>query len=539
MAGQYARYPVSGGGGGVTSLNTLTGAVVIAAGSGLTLTPAGNTLTLSANNAGTVTSVGLADSTGLFTVSGSPVTSSGTLTLASLNSQTAKSFLAAPTASSGAPTFRGLVLGDLPTQANNTILGNISGITAAPLALTVAQVNSVLPVFTSTLNGLAPLSGGGTTNFLRADGTWTTPAGGGSVSSVSVVTANGFAGTVANATSTPAITLTTSVTGILQGNGTSISAATTTGTGSVVLGTSPTITLGNGTGLPLTTGVTGVLPLANGGTNANLTASNGALPYSTASAIALLAPGTSGQALVSAGAAAPVWSWPSVPTAVKTTTYAIAASDTLVLVDASSASFTTTLPTAVGISGATIRIKRVDQTLANAVTLATTSSQTIDGVTTKTLATQYEEWAVVSDGSNWRVISHTFPQSWVAYTPTFTGMGTVINNATFWRRVGDSMEVNSFFTVGVATAVTAKMSFPTGLSLDTTKISSGTTRCGAGNQVAITSSLIILSDSSNTTVFQFANVANGTNFTPQVGTAALGSANTALTALVPISGWNG
>jgi hypothetical protein len=51
-------------------------------------------------------------------------------------------------------------------------------------------------------------------------------SGGGTVSSVSVVSANGFAGTVANPTSTPAITLTTSITGIVKGNGTAISAAT-------------------------------------------------------------------------------------------------------------------------------------------------------------------------------------------------------------------------------------------------------------------------------------------------------------------------
>lgn len=94
-------------------------------------------------------------------------------------------------------------------------------------------------------------------------------AGAGTVSSVSVVTANGFAGTVATATSTPAITLTTSVTGILSGNGTAISAATTTGSGNVVLATSPTlvtpalgtpsaVVLTNGTGLPISTGVTGL-----------------------------------------------------------------------------------------------------------------------------------------------------------------------------------------------------------------------------------------------------------------------------------------
>jgi len=36
--------------------------------------------------------------------------------------------------------------------------------------------NAILPLFSDTIAGLAPLSGGGTTNFLRADGTWA-PAG--------------------------------------------------------------------------------------------------------------------------------------------------------------------------------------------------------------------------------------------------------------------------------------------------------------------------------------------------------------------------
>ena len=33
--------------------------------------------------------------------------------------------------------------------------------------------------FTNTTEGVVPASGGGTSNFLRADGTWATPAGGG------------------------------------------------------------------------------------------------------------------------------------------------------------------------------------------------------------------------------------------------------------------------------------------------------------------------------------------------------------------------
>ena len=45
--------------------------------------------------------------------------------------------------------------------------------------LTATEATALLNTFTSSLKGLAPASGGGTTNFLRADGTWAAPSGGG------------------------------------------------------------------------------------------------------------------------------------------------------------------------------------------------------------------------------------------------------------------------------------------------------------------------------------------------------------------------
>ncbi len=118
-------------------------------------------------------------------------------------------------------------------------------------------------------------------------------AGSGTVTSVSVVSANGFAGSVATATTTPAITLSTTITGILSGNGTAISAASTTGSGAVVLATSPTLvtpalgtpasgTLTNCTGFPtaqlagLGTGVATALAINVGSAGAFVTF-NGAL----------------------------------------------------------------------------------------------------------------------------------------------------------------------------------------------------------------------------------------------------------------------
>ena len=46
-------------------------------------------------------------------------------------------------------------------------------------APTEADQTAYLTEFTSTDKGLAPASGGGTTKYLRADGTWATPPGGG------------------------------------------------------------------------------------------------------------------------------------------------------------------------------------------------------------------------------------------------------------------------------------------------------------------------------------------------------------------------
>jgi len=110
--------------------------------------------------------------------------------------------------------------------------------------------------------------------------------GTGTVTSVSVVSANGLTGSVANPTTTPAITLTTSINApVLAGNGTAISAATTTGSGSTaVLATSPTIatpTLSGVITLPgSTSGTLSLAAPAIAGTTAfTLPANNGTAGY--------------------------------------------------------------------------------------------------------------------------------------------------------------------------------------------------------------------------------------------------------------------
>ena len=95
-----------------------------------------------------------------------------------------------------------------------------------------------------TAGAVPPSAPGDQDKVLTAGKIWVTPSSGGgsgTVTTLSVATANGFAGTVATPTTTPVITLSTSISGILQGNGTAISAAATTGTGSVVKATAPTL----------------------------------------------------------------------------------------------------------------------------------------------------------------------------------------------------------------------------------------------------------------------------------------------------------
>lgn len=61
-------------------------------------------------------------------------------------------------------------------SATDRFLGRKTAGAGDPEELTGAEATARLDVFTSALKGLAPLSGGGTTNFLRADGTWNAPS---------------------------------------------------------------------------------------------------------------------------------------------------------------------------------------------------------------------------------------------------------------------------------------------------------------------------------------------------------------------------
>lgn len=132
----------------------------LTAGSGITITNGAGSITIAANTAGTVTSVALALPVSIFSISGSPVTSSGTLT-GSLVTQSANFFFAGPVSgSAAAPTFRGMVNADLPALTNGQIYIGSTGV--APVSATLTAGPGI--TITSGVGSItiATAAGGGT-----------------------------------------------------------------------------------------------------------------------------------------------------------------------------------------------------------------------------------------------------------------------------------------------------------------------------------------------------------------------------------------
>jgi hypothetical protein len=105
-----------------------------------------------------------------------------------------------------------------------------------------------------------------------------------------------------------------------------------------------------------------------------------------------------------------------------TSSYTVGVND--YLVDVTANTVTVTLPTSVDIDGKNYVVKNSGSGI---VTVSTTSGQTIDGSSSKTLRTN-DSIEIVSDGSNWNivggvgsVISSTTTKSGIVSNSTFTG----------------------------------------------------------------------------------------------------------------------
>lgn len=171
---------------------------------------------------GTVTSVGLSLPSSIMSVTGSPVTTSGTLT-ANLETQAAKSFFAGPTSGAGVPTFRAIAATDLPAISgrllNVQVFDTPGSYTYTPTAGTTAVIVEVLG---------AGGAGGGSA---AVDGSHhSTGSGGGGGGYAKSYLTSGFSG----------------VTVTVGAGGTGISGATGNAGGATFFGSAPSAAGGSG-----------------------------------------------------------------------------------------------------------------------------------------------------------------------------------------------------------------------------------------------------------------------------------------------------
>lgn len=211
-----------------------------------------------------------------------------------------------------------------------------------------------------------------------------------------------------------------------------IGATGVSGTGAVLMGTSPTMvtpTLGVATATSInkvtitapTTNAT--LTLAQGSTlatagafsNTITTTANTTVTFPTTGTLYGTATGsiTSAQLLASlsnetgTGVAvfgtSPTIATPNITWAISTKTgaYTVTSADYTLLGNATTASFTITLPAASTVSGKVFNFKKIDSS-ANTVTVSSASN--IDGSASKILSTQYSGFTVQSDGTVYHVI---------------------------------------------------------------------------------------------------------------------------------------
>lgn len=161
---------VTNGAGSITLTNTAPDQVVSLTGAGTTTisgTYPSFTITSNDTYVGTVTSVGLSMPT-QFTVTNSPVTSSGTLT-AAWNTQTANYVLAGPTSGAAAvPTFRALVAGDVPALSYVSSVSATAPITSTGGLTPTIAVTSAALTKTDDTNVTLTLGGSPTTALLAA-----------------------------------------------------------------------------------------------------------------------------------------------------------------------------------------------------------------------------------------------------------------------------------------------------------------------------------------------------------------------------------
>jgi len=341
--------------------------------------------------------------------------------------------------------------------------------------------------------------------------------GSGTVTSVSVVSANGFAGSVATATTTPAITLTTSITGVLKGNGTDISAASSgtdysAGTSALATGILKSTT---STGA-LSIAVAADFPTLNQDTTGTSTAANGLKSATTTVSVSGATAPTSGQVLTATSGSTATWQTPSgggsgtvtsvamtVPSFLSVTGSPITSSGTLAVTLSGTA-----LPIANGGTGAT--------TLAGAnlpvtnVANTFTGTQTFSGTSTTLaaiLTNAAETTTISATAATGTIVFYTASQSVMYYTSNASAnwtinithsAGTTLNTA---MTVGQTITVTHMVTNGATAFYNSVVQVDGTTTGVTTKWQGGAPTSGDASAIDIYTYAIVKTAAATFTVF--------------------------------------
>ena len=448
----------------VISINSSTALGVTSGGTGLSTIPTAGQLLIGNNTGYTLATltpgagIGVANTPGAITLANTGVLSwSGGLTGLTPATATTGAVTLAGTlgAGYGGTGLASYAVGDLLYASGVTALSQLAdvatgnalisgGVTTAPawgkIGLTT-HVSGILPIANGGTNGTAvPIAGAvpygtGTAYAFTAIGTagqvltsaaagtptWTTPTTG-TVTAVSVTTANGFAGTSSGG-ATPALTLSTSITGVLKGNGTAMSAATaaTDYVAPSAYASVNGLTMATARLLGRTTAATGAaeeisvaggLTLAAGvltGTSGTVTSVTGTAPVvssgGTTPAISMPVATTSVNGYLSFTD----WSTfnakqPVAAPVTKTADFTVAATDIWLINNKAASTCTVTLPTASTYTGRKLTIKNLQ---AFTVVSASSNVVPIDSTSAGTaiLLDVVGNWAtLVSDGTNWVIM---------------------------------------------------------------------------------------------------------------------------------------
>jgi|GEM_PF-2352411 len=263
------------------------------------------------NNTG-LTSVGLTLPS-LFSVTGSPLTANGTIA-ATLASQTANTFFAAPNGSNGTPTFRTLVAGDIPSLPFSQITGTVpvsqggTGLTAVGANGTVLASNGTsLSYVTPSVTLAGDVTGASGSNTIAAGAVTGSKIAQAGATSGQVLKWNGTTWAPAADDNSGSI----SSIGLVVPSFLTVSPATLTANGTFTVGTStqsPNLVFaGPSTGstaaaptfrslvaadvpsLPFTQ-ITGTVPVAQGGTGLTAVGANGTVLASNGTSLSYVTP---------------------------------------------------------------------------------------------------------------------------------------------------------------------------------------------------------------------------------------------------------